>query len=58
MLFLFREAPQGVAVEMEQFTHLVFSVESAVGAFLRPHMWRAKALRHLFLSEKLAQKAR
>eukprot|EP00434_Breviolum_minutum_P008319 symbB.v1.2.007340.t1/scaffold425.1/size368629/4 len=35
---------EGLAVEMEQFTNLVFSVESA-------------ALRHLFLSERLAQKA-
>jgi len=34
---------EGLAVEMEQFTQLVFSVESA-------------ALRHLFLSERLAQK--
>ncbi|CAL1162401.1 unnamed protein product [Cladocopium goreaui] len=34
---------EGLQVEMEQFTNLVFSVESA-------------ALRHLFLSERLAQK--
>eukprot|EP00913_Durusdinium_trenchii_P004082 g3783.t1 len=34
---------EGLAVEMEQFTNLVFSVESA-------------ALRHLFLAERLAQK--
>lgn len=34
---------EGLQVEMEQFTKLVFSVESA-------------ALRHLFLSERLAQK--
>eukprot|EP00490_Sorites_sp_Unknown_P026963 CAMPEP_0114664106 /NCGR_PEP_ID=MMETSP0191-20121206/28152_1 /TAXON_ID=126664 /ORGANISM="Sorites sp." /LENGTH=330 /DNA_ID=CAMNT_0001905269 /DNA_START=25 /DNA_END=1014 /DNA_ORIENTATION=- len=34
---------EGLAVEMEQFTQLVFSVESA-------------ALRHVFLSERLAQK--